>query len=675
MAGPRFERLRTRLARLRPRRRRRPDDGPPAVRGYERPPLGDLHETRRQSLGRRLRGLRDRRPRVRRPRLGGVRDRLAEIGRGAVGAVVALGDAVRDGFAIVGGAIADAWFGLSLLARQRIAAAVALLAAVAFGFFVLVPLAPCWVPGGDRCPPPDDAVALVPADVAAYVHANLDAETDQFESAAELAGKLPELRASASSLLSLAADRAIDYERDVRPWSGGELAVVLDADGLEISRMLMFEVADEAGALDFARRILGPGVSSSEVDGTSVDSDRDGLSAAILDGFLLIGPDQLVRAAIELDPGDALPADPAADAARDALPDDALLDAYLSADFAATLGRRRDLGPFDTFVDSDASEGVAAALGFDSEGVDLAVRSIQDPERAEAAPDFFSALPLFEPELTERVNSDALVYLGVGDPGESAGTLVGQAAATAPDLFDGLKSFNRRLRRGGGVDIERDVLPLLEGEAALTVEPQEPPGEDEAGQPSPGVIGDTDIPYLALLATGVDAEEAARDLAELQVPIAESVDPSAGQAPVFGSREIGGVTAQSLRLSPVVDLTYATFDDELIVGTSPAAVERAVGDGEPLADGEIYERVTSGFPDQVSIILYLDFRDLLSFGERLFLAEDPAYARFAGDLRTLEAAALAVTRTRTELATDLRVTVGEPQTAEQSSPTLELEPE
>ena len=51
-------------------------------------------------------------------------------------------------------------------------------AAASFG--VAVPNLPCQLPGGDSCPPADDAAELVPGDALAYVHANLDPETEQY---------------------------------------------------------------------------------------------------------------------------------------------------------------------------------------------------------------------------------------------------------------------------------------------------------------------------------------------------------------------------------------------------------------------------------------------------------------------------------------------------------------
>ncbi|MGB3099452.1 MAG: hypothetical protein WBB30_09195, partial [Solirubrobacterales bacterium] len=103
--------------------------------------------------------------------------------------------------------------------------------------------------------------------------------------------------------------------------------------------------------------------------------------------------------------------------------------------------------------------------------------------------------------------------------------------------------------------------------------------------------------------------------------------------------------------------------------TSPAAIERLASDEQPLADSDGFRAATESFDDQVSMLVYLDLPDLLSLGERLFLAEDPSYARYALDLRTLGAAALAVTYSPSQLSTDARVVVGEGE-----APDLELEP-
>ncbi len=574
-----------------------------------------------------------------------IRERLAAAGRSA------------DSAAERG---RRAWFGLPLVIRQRLVAAAALVGLVAVLGLIVIPAAPCSFPAGDRCPPTDGAKAIVPADVAAYLHLELDPGTDQYELAAPLAARLPELTALVTGLLPIAADRRIDYERDIRPWSAGEVAVAIDAGGVGASRMLMLEVDDADAAIEFAESALGPEPATAEVSGITVITDAAGTAAAIRAGFLLLGPESLVRRSVELSESDSLAGDEVAERALGELPEDRLAEAYLSPALAGALAESGDLAPLDAFVNSRASLGAAAALAVEEDGVRVAVRSVLDPELSASDPGPFGGLPRFEPTLTSRVKGDALVYLGVADPAAAAAALVGPALSTAPEVFGGLRRFSRRLERRDGVDLGRDLLSLLPGEVALTVEPDEPPpatGAEGDGE-TPGLAGPTGAPYLALVANGVDVPALLDDLEQLQAPIAAAVDPGSGREPKFETREVGGIEAQVLPLSPVVDLTYAAGGDQLIVATSPGAVERYLADGEPLAGAESFERATRSFDDEVSALLYLGFRDLLALGERLFLAEDPTYARYAVDLRALDAAALAVTQTPSELRVDARVTIG-----------------
>jgi hypothetical protein len=667
---------------------------------YERPSLGDLdlREGRRQSIRRRLASVRGRgssdpatptlfdqepgegstsgsgAPAEEDGGEGPAGNRpLARVGAGigAAGAAIAsaarsAGGVARDG----ADRVSDAWSGLELTTRRRIAAVAILVALVAFIVLVIAPLAPCWAPGGDRCAPDDDAIALVPADAAAYVHMNLDPDTDQAEAAGPVTDKLPELTAQASSLLALATDRVIDYRRDIAPWSGGELALSLDAGISSVDRTLLVEVADTEGAEQFVDNYLREGVTDTDVEGIKVRTDRAGTSAAIAGGFLILGSEDSVTATVELARGaggETLAGDDAFEGIEGQLPDERILDAWIAPALARTMfsGPRADFRPFNTFVNADATQGVGAALTFEDDTIGLTIRSAQDPDGPKAEQDFFTNLPPFEPTLADGIGADALAYLGIGDPAASAEALIERAADTAPDLFSGLKAFNRRLGKKDGVDLQGDLLPTLDGETALTVEPEEKPGEGPKQSGSPGTLAPATTPYLAMLATGADVEAALTDLAGLQAPIAAGVDPgSSGQAPVFESSEIAGVEAQSLQISPVVDLTYAGWDDELVIGTSPLAVERARSDADSLADLDAYEETTEPFGDSVSMLVYLNTRSLLTLGERLFLGADPTYARVAPDLRTLEAIALGVESSDSELSTDLRVAVGEPVVAD-----------
>ena len=101
-----------------------------------------------------------------------------------------------------------------------------------------MPALPCEAPGGDRCPPADDAIHLVSEDALAYVHLNVDPDTEQYEEAAQVLERVPGItkQATALTLSQLPGPNGAppDFERDIEPWFGGEaaLAIVPAAGGL-----------------------------------------------------------------------------------------------------------------------------------------------------------------------------------------------------------------------------------------------------------------------------------------------------------------------------------------------------------------------------------------------------------------------------------------------------------
>lgn len=547
----------------------------------------------------------------------------------------------------------SAWGGVEATNRHRIAAALIVAAAVLLFWLVLLPAAPCGFPGGDDCPPGDDAIGLVPEDALAYAHLDVDPDSDQFAAAAGIAERVPLLARIAVDSLGGIAGVDVDFERDVEPWAGGEVALAALPAGLRGERVLMIEAEDTGAADAFASGLLGPKQSSANVDGTDVSVGRRGASWAIEGDFLLIGSRAGLAAMLAEDAGSLEDAGGAT--VLDELPDERVAYAYVSPDGARALFGSGS--PVDTFVDSAATEGAAASLSADEEGISVTVRSDLDPSRSGAGPGFFAALPRFTPTLTAAVGPSALAYLGLGDPEAGVGDLLAQARSSSPGLVTAFQRASRDLGRQAGIDIGDDLLPLLGSEAALSLQPVAADGEE----PVPGVTPDSATPYVSLIAKDVDADAAGQSLARLQGPVAKALADN-GRAATFETIQVAGVQAQALAVTPAVDLTYATWDDLLVIATDSLGIQQARSLDAGLDESAGFEDVTSGFPDSVSLLAYLDLTGLLALGEQAGLATDPAYTAYAPDLRSLTAAGLAVVGDEDGIATDLRVSVGPRQT-------------
>ena len=111
------------------------------------------------------------------------------------------------------------------------------------------------------------------------------------------------------------------------------------------------------------------------------------------------------------------------------------------------------------------------ALVAGDDGLDLDLRSELDPRRAKSHPGFFSAFPSFEPDLAGSLPPDSLGYVGIGDPGKTLRSLLKQAGAPEPGLAAAVGDLVERVRKLGEVDLEKDLLPSLGGEAAIALQP------------------------------------------------------------------------------------------------------------------------------------------------------------------------------------------------------------
>ncbi len=558
----------------------------------------------------------------------------------------------------------DWWLSLSIYTRRRLGLAAGVGAAVGLILLVAVPALPCEAPGGESCPPSDHAIGLVPDDALAYAHANLDRGSDQFEAAEDVASRVPTLAQQAIGRLEARLPgphgAPLDFDQEIAPWFGGEAALaILPAGGRAAQEVQLLRVGDSEGARRFADSIASGGLHGVDDQGAELQVDRRGLATALVGGFLAIGTTSGVRAVIDAHDGaegtGSLAADPAADAALDALPRDRLADVYLSRDGIARLvaDPGSALATLAPVIDPGASKGAAAALVASDDGLGLDVRSILDPARVPAHAGFFSALPSFSPSLPASLPADSLGYLGIGDPGETIGSLLEEASASEPGLAATARGLTESFRALGDVDLERELGPALGEEGALALEPS---GRGESQTPVPVFIG-----------SGIDESRAAEALARLRGPVAKALG-SGQRAPGFNRRRIGEVTAYSLRISPTAELTYAIVGQTLVIATDPAGVRAVIDPGSRLDHSEPFRGATAGLPSEVSMLGYLNLDALIALAERAGLAGNPAYGTFAPEIRRLEALGVAIQGTTHQLATDARLVVAEDAGNPQGTP-------
>jgi hypothetical protein len=607
---------------------------------------------RRLSPGRLATGLRE--------RLRSARYLIADVLFAIGSALGAAAGFLRRGIRAVGRGLAAVWDGLTIEGRRRLLAALAAAIAVALFIGLAVPNLPCYFPAGDRCPPDDDAAEIVPASALAYVHLNADPETDQVEQLSQIAERFPLISRQLGAQLVAPApgeESGIpDFRREIEPWFGGEAALaLLPSPARNTEQVTLLEVEDEKRAAEYARGLAAGRVERQRYRGIEIAIDQRGTVTARVEGFLVVGQTGGVRGIIDTATGakgsEPLAEDDAAEEIRDELPDHRFLEAWFSRAGADLISEGSTFGgPLALFVSPGSTRGAAAALAAGEDSVELAIRSELDPKREKARPGFFAAFPTFEADLPERLSPDALAYLGLGEPGRTVRALLRQAATQAPGIASGFDDLVESLRKEGTLDVEKDLLPALGDEAAFAIEPER----------GGGAAGPGGLPYLVFVAEGVDEERARRALADLQRPLAAAADPDTGpQAPVFGERTVDDVEIRTLRVTPTLELAYAIFDGIAVIATSPAGAERMVTDDGGLDSEDLFERATDDFEDELSLLAFLDLRQLIQEGFEAGLAEVPAFVTFSEELRRLEALGLSVRTEDDLLTTDARLLVSD----------------
>lgn len=455
-----------------------------------------------------------------------------------------------------------------------------------------------------RDPPVDRAALLVPAD--ALVYAQL--ATDRDDELLETLEKLPTftaLRATATAAVSRTAG-AFDFERDVEPWLGDEAAVaLLDTGEAAADTLILLSVDDEPKAQGLLSRVAG---AQTGVDYKGTAVRRFGsVAAAFVGGYLALGQETRVKAAIDLHRADGARSLANSDAYRRATEqrsEDRVLDVVVSpAGVRRVLRAQPGLpGAIGGLLDHPALAGVSLSLWAVDGGLRVDARQARRTGRRET----------FTPNLLDSVPDDAGAYLGL------------QSLAPLAPLLARLQAAL------GELEIGPDLLEPLRGEVAFSI---------TAGLPTP---------LVTLAATTRDEARTRDAMARLQSAIVDALspgeeeEPESGSVATFQERRIGDVDAFVLTLAPGAEIVYAVFDGKLVITTGAAGIQRVRRGGDSLRDDARFERALGDPPSDAEALLFLDLAQLLTLGEQAGLTGTPAIQGAREDLRRMRVLGAAV---------------------------------
>jgi uncharacterized protein DUF3352 len=430
----------------------------------------------------------------------------------------------------------------------------------------------------------------IPAHPLAFADVNLDRGSTAWKNVAALGARFPgwaKVSREVQTALAKPSD-GVTVSKDVEPYIGDEAAVAVT--GLDVSNprhpvdVLGYAAVTDDGKIQDALTANGKTHATGTYHGLTLfrDSTSPGTFIAEGDGALLVSNDsQTLHASIDAwKGGTSLADDSRFAAAMDALPKDSLVRGYLDARELSGLLSLASLsqlggaaaGPppaqlaklAKTLRDAGS---VSAAVGADAHGFRLTVRA--QPAPGHTLPPQLAAQNQ-PPVLIGDVPADAFVYLGAHSDMQKS--LMGMDASLRP------------LEQTTGLNVARDVAPLLTG--------------DVAGYAAPG------LPLSAALLLGPDHPEAATAaMKHLTAFLARS-------QPDLHLRTLPGGRGQVANVGPGMTVGWRRVGDVIAISNDPRA-------GTPrtptLASSPAFQAAAeqAGMPHEVNGLVYLNVPGLM----------------------------------------------------------------
>ena len=423
---------------------------------------------------------------------------------------------------------------------------------------------------------PDRAAEAVPDGTAFYATLYLQPSTGQKLNLAELMSRVPgfsDRDALDQKIHEITArflrQAGIDYEADVRPWLGDQIALSVRPDGMDPEQaavLVVIDVKDRAAAEQALARLaedMGQAPRQEEHEDVSL-SVGETTSWALLEDLLLVGSSaDAVRAGLDADTGraDSLADSAAFREAMEQVAPDHLAAVYVDLEaFGASAGFSDQLGGYST---------ASLALLVEPEGLRLEGSAPFDANAAseQAAAAFaLSSEPSSLAEWMPPYTQAEMVVFGLSQSIQAAeqelgGEPGGDAVAGA------LTQIRAVAALGLGISLDQQVLPLFDREAAVALT---------------GLEGE--LPNGQILLRPSDPVAAAAALEEMR-------DELESRGATVEEEEIEGHAITTVEIPELATIAYAV-DDEVIVlgltGQDVAAALQARSTGESLAATERY---------------------------------------------------------------------------------------
>ena len=452
---------------------------------------------------------------------------------------------------------------------SRVRRLISLVAAAAGASVLLVA---CGSDGGDAG---SDGAAIAPASASIFISIDTDFEGEQWQRAQDLLRRFPGGRDALRSLLRELDAEGVDFERDVKPAVGPEVAVVwLDLED-DDAVVVLTQPRDEAKFRELVARGDDPGVVGEAEDWMVVAETQE-----VLDRFQRERGD------------DSLAENDEFERATGDLPEEALATVYASgAALTQQVTEKPEMTPeeratLECFLEDGSVPPLGAALAAEDEGIRMTLAG----PAGEGAPE------TGESGLADEIPAGATSFVSV----HGLGDVLRERIRCVADANEEAANTIAQLELGLGVSLDEDVLPLFAGETVLAAYP----GEAEGSGQAPGAR----MP-VGVVVTEVEDEARAREVADKIAARASAFVEGVDVQDVT----VAGVEAKHVAIRGQTSLFYGVSEGKLVLASSEDALAAVVGDADAFGESEAFTsaRETADVPDATSGLVFLALGDVV----------------------------------------------------------------
>lgn len=442
------------------------------------------------------------------------------------------------------------------------------------------------------------AAELVPAGAVMYGEANIKPEGDQKEAVDAILAKFPGGGEAGEKLKDLIekglreSDAPVSFEDDIEPWLGDQVAFFvssLNMSGDDQSAAGLIATDDEDKARAALEKSAEGKVTKKNYEDVEYLTDESGEAGAVFDGFLVLGSEAGVKAAIDTSKdGEGLSDDENYNNAIDDAADDRLGLFYVNS--PELLRAIRESGtPFPDSFKKFFDEPVVATLDADKDGVVFEGTLPEDLGRAS----FFGQAS----EILTELPGDSWLAIGQSDFGKLLDFYVDAFAG----VVGGRDAVEQQFRAVTGLDLQKDVLDWM-GDFGVFVR-----GTSVSELDGALVIETNDEEASGRLIAAL--ERLAKSEAEGDVRISPLAAPGGGE----------GFTARGAGVPKPVHVFQR--DGRVVFAYGDAAASDAVGAGNTLGDSPDYKAATESLGDY-DVSFYMLVRPILDLVDSTEAATD-----------------------------------------------------